>query len=151
MSCRRFSYIVLLLSRMGNTLFGTRVDALLSLPGQRTSACTCAGEDHPGPDVSKGRGVPEIDAIEVSIVIGSPLSASPSEQPRSVMLTPLFACRARPICLSPVARPPNPPNSHPLTIITTTVIQRLIPCKSTRLLQNGIRTRVDRIKRRCRV
>ena len=28
------------------------------------SACTCSGEDHPGPDVSKGRGVPEIDILE---------------------------------------------------------------------------------------
>jgi hypothetical protein len=37
-----------------------------SLPGQRVSACTCAGEDHPGPVNTKGRGAPEIDAIEVS-------------------------------------------------------------------------------------
>jgi hypothetical protein len=28
------------------------------------SACTCEGEDHPGPSVSKGRGAPEIDVIE---------------------------------------------------------------------------------------
>ena len=28
------------------------------------SACTCPGEDHPGPDVSKGRGAPEIDVLE---------------------------------------------------------------------------------------
>ncbi|ORX40279.1 putative beta-glucan synthesis-associated protein SKN1 [Kockovaella imperatae] len=34
------------------------------LPGQRTSACTCAGEDHPGPSTNVGRGVPEIDIIE---------------------------------------------------------------------------------------
>ncbi|KAI0746638.1 beta-glucan synthesis-associated [Daedaleopsis nitida] len=34
------------------------------LPGQRLSACTCAGEEHPGPSNSKGRGVPEIDIIE---------------------------------------------------------------------------------------
>lgn len=37
----------------------------ISLPGQRLSACTCKGEDHPGPDVSVGRGSPEIDIIEV--------------------------------------------------------------------------------------
>ncbi|KAJ3552544.1 hypothetical protein NM688_g4097 [Phlebia brevispora] len=39
--------------------------ALSWLPGQRASACTCPGEDHPGPDVSVGRGAPEIDILEV--------------------------------------------------------------------------------------
>ncbi|EJD51359.1 glycoside hydrolase family 16 protein [Auricularia subglabra TFB-10046 SS5] len=39
------------------------------LPGQRLSACTCKGEDHPGPWLEKegryrGRGSPEIDIIE---------------------------------------------------------------------------------------
>ena len=28
------------------------------------SACTCPGEDHPGPANNKGRGAPEIDLIE---------------------------------------------------------------------------------------
>lgn len=28
------------------------------------SSCTCPGEDHPGPSVSKGRGAPEIDILE---------------------------------------------------------------------------------------
>jgi beta-glucanase (GH16 family) len=41
-------------------------DQLSILPGQKLSACTCEGEDHPGPDVSVGRGVPELDAVEVS-------------------------------------------------------------------------------------
>lgn len=31
----------------------------LQLPGQRASACTCEGEDHPGPRNSVGRGGPE--------------------------------------------------------------------------------------------
>ncbi|EKM53338.1 glycoside hydrolase family 16 protein [Phanerochaete carnosa HHB-10118-sp] len=35
------------------------------LPGQRLSACTCPGEDHPGPTVNQGRGAPEIDILEV--------------------------------------------------------------------------------------
>ncbi|KAF9233634.1 beta-glucan synthesis-associated [Melanogaster broomeanus] len=35
------------------------------LPGQRLSACTCPGEDHPGPSTSVGRGAPEIDILEV--------------------------------------------------------------------------------------
>jgi hypothetical protein len=51
------------------------------LPGQRLScvyqsaqkfdatdilnrACTCSGEDHPGPSPNKGRGAPEIDVFE---------------------------------------------------------------------------------------
>jgi len=34
------------------------------LPGQKLSACTCPGEDHPGPSVSTGRGAPEIDILE---------------------------------------------------------------------------------------
>ncbi|KAL1760403.1 glycoside hydrolase family 16 protein [Schizophyllum commune] len=37
------------------------------LPGQRLSACTCPGSDHPGPDVSYGRGVPEIDLLEAQV------------------------------------------------------------------------------------
>lgn len=45
-------------------------DGVLSfLPGQRWSACTCPGEDHPGPSVNKGRGSPEIDIIEAQINI----------------------------------------------------------------------------------
>lgn len=34
------------------------------LSGQKFSACTCPGEAHPGPDVSVGRGSPEIDILE---------------------------------------------------------------------------------------
>ncbi|KAI8986834.1 beta-glucan synthesis-associated [Trametes punicea] len=34
------------------------------LPGQRLSACTCPGEEHPGPSNTVGRGVPEIDILE---------------------------------------------------------------------------------------
>lgn len=37
------------------------------LPGQRLSSCTCAGEDHPGPSPSVGRGVPEVDALEAGL------------------------------------------------------------------------------------
>lgn len=37
------------------------------LPGQRVSACTCPGGDHPGPSNDIGRGVPEIDIIEHQI------------------------------------------------------------------------------------
>ncbi|RPD77391.1 glycoside hydrolase family 16 protein [Lentinus tigrinus ALCF2SS1-7] len=37
------------------------------MPGQKLSACTCPDSDHPGPSVSKGRGVPEIDIFETQI------------------------------------------------------------------------------------
>ncbi|CAA7270511.1 unnamed protein product [Cyclocybe aegerita] len=34
------------------------------LSGQRLSACSCPGSDHPGPDVTRGRGAPELDIFE---------------------------------------------------------------------------------------
>ncbi|KAG6811656.1 hypothetical protein H0H92_006418 [Tricholoma furcatifolium] len=34
------------------------------LSGQRASACSCPNSDHPGPNVSVGRGAPEIDIFE---------------------------------------------------------------------------------------
>jgi len=37
------------------------------LPGQRLSACSCPGSDHPGPKESAGRGVPEIDILETQV------------------------------------------------------------------------------------
>ena len=43
---------------VNHALIGHLISALLS-------ACTCSGEDHPGPSNSKGRGVPEIDILEV--------------------------------------------------------------------------------------
>ncbi|KZT64609.1 glycoside hydrolase family 16 protein [Daedalea quercina L-15889] len=39
-------------------------------PGQKLSACTCSGEDHPGPSTSVGRGVPEIDVFEAQVAAG---------------------------------------------------------------------------------
>lgn len=45
--------------------------SLSFMPGQRLSACTCPGEDHPGPrdknGVYKGRGAPEIDLFEAQV------------------------------------------------------------------------------------
>ncbi|ESK95791.1 glycoside hydrolase family 16 protein [Moniliophthora roreri MCA 2997] len=47
---------------------GGNEDGPLSfLPGQRLSACTCSGSDHPGPSSSTGRGAPEIDIIEAQV------------------------------------------------------------------------------------
>jgi len=37
------------------------------LTGQRASACTCPGEDHPGPSTNVGRSGPEIDVIEAQV------------------------------------------------------------------------------------
>src|SRR6266576_5143732 len=45
------------------------VAGLSYLPGQRLSACTCSGSDHPGPSTSVGRGAPEIDVLEAQINI----------------------------------------------------------------------------------
>ena len=48
-------------------------DAGLSYqPGQKFSACTCKGEDHPGPWLSsenrfRGRAAPEIDVLEATV------------------------------------------------------------------------------------
>ncbi|KAF9013422.1 glycoside hydrolase family 16 protein [Cyathus striatus] len=41
------------------------------LPGQRLSACTCPGSDHPGPSTNIGRGVPEIDIIETEVNVST--------------------------------------------------------------------------------
>ncbi|KAF8630900.1 hypothetical protein AX17_005258 [Amanita inopinata Kibby_2008] len=46
---------------------GVNGGPLSFLPGQRLSACTCPGSDHPGPSVSTGRGVPEIDILETQV------------------------------------------------------------------------------------
>ncbi|GAA5893705.1 hypothetical protein JCM6882_007884 [Rhodosporidiobolus microsporus] len=46
---------------------GVNDGTLSFLPGQKLSACTCPGEDHPGPDVSVGRGGGEIDIIEAQM------------------------------------------------------------------------------------
>ncbi|OSX60014.1 glycoside hydrolase family 16 protein [Postia placenta MAD-698-R-SB12] len=43
-------------------------DGLSIQPGQKLSACTCPGSDHPGPSVDVGRSAPEIDIFEAQIV-----------------------------------------------------------------------------------
>ncbi|KAJ7068600.1 beta-glucan synthesis-associated [Mycena amicta] len=52
-----------------NTTAGlSKYDFELSwLSGQKLSACSCPGSDHPGPDVTVGRGAPEIDILEAEI------------------------------------------------------------------------------------
>ncbi|GFZ52315.1 Beta-glucan synthesis-associated protein KRE6, partial [Saitozyma sp. JCM 24511] len=57
------------------------------LPGQRMSACTCKGEDHAGPDVSYGRGVPEIDVLEA----GTDLSVPVGQMSQSAQVAPFDA------------------------------------------------------------
>lgn len=54
---------------MWNRKFNSK--SISFLPGQRLSACTCPGEDHPGPKLSdgtwKGRAAPEIDVFEAQV------------------------------------------------------------------------------------
>ena len=40
------------------------------LSGMRTPACTCPGEDHPGPDRNMGRSAPELDILEAQNSLG---------------------------------------------------------------------------------
>ncbi len=73
-------------SDLGDCVFnkkhGTR--ALSFLPGQKLSACTCPGEDHPGPRKAdgswKGRAAPEIDLFEAQVDGGGRMSVSQSAQ-----------------------------------------------------------------------
>jgi hypothetical protein len=51
------------------------------------SACTCKGEDHAGPDVTYGRGVPEIDVLEA----GTDLSVPVGQMSQSAQVAPFDA------------------------------------------------------------
>ncbi|PWN95541.1 SKN1-domain-containing protein [Tilletiopsis washingtonensis] len=57
----------------GETVFNDKYDttSVSWLPGQRLSACTCSGDDHPGPTRSDGsyvgRSAPEIDVFEAQV------------------------------------------------------------------------------------
>lgn len=56
-------------------------DGVLSyLPGMRYSACTCPGEDHPGPTNNVGRSAPEIDIFEVQVQNKNGVSKSYASQ-----------------------------------------------------------------------
>ncbi|KAJ3867728.1 glycoside hydrolase family 16 protein [Lentinula novae-zelandiae] len=60
-------------------LTGNNGNPISYLPGQRWSACTCSGGDHPGPSVSTGRGVPEIDIIEAQIDVNNDFKGQVSQ------------------------------------------------------------------------
>ncbi|MCJ1433135.1 hypothetical protein MMC27_002494 [Xylographa pallens] len=49
----------------GITANQSQTDGINGLPGMRLPACTCNGEDHPSPGIS--RSAPEIDVIEASV------------------------------------------------------------------------------------
>lgn len=61
----------------GDTVFNRkyRTTSISWQPGQRLSACTCPGDDHPGPQDSSGnfvgRSAPEIDILEAQIESGT--------------------------------------------------------------------------------
>ena len=51
-----------------NGLFSAGYNNELSwLPGMRFPACTCPGEDHPGPNNNVGRSAPELDILEAKV------------------------------------------------------------------------------------
>ncbi|KAJ7778805.1 glycoside hydrolase family 16 protein [Mycena maculata] len=58
------------------------------LPGQRLSACTCPGSDHPGPATSVGRGAPEIDILEAQVEIDGTAPYFRGEVSQSYQLAP---------------------------------------------------------------
>ncbi|KAG8981100.1 hypothetical protein FRC05_004000 [Tulasnella sp. 425] len=63
--CFSGGYVEALTPTAAQTSGKTKTNGVLSyLPGQRVSACTCPGEDHPGPNVNVGRNAPEIDIFE---------------------------------------------------------------------------------------
>ncbi|KAG0146830.1 hypothetical protein CROQUDRAFT_43782 [Cronartium quercuum f. sp. fusiforme G11] len=61
-------------------------------PGQRTSACTCKGEDHPGPKETVGRSGPEIDILEAQYGYGPAGNIGSVSQ--SVQIAPMDAAYA---------------------------------------------------------
>lgn len=68
-------YVSQLLAAHHPLLFDNELESLINrstflirfpsrqLPGQKASACTCPGEDHPGPNVRVGRGAPESTSL----------------------------------------------------------------------------------------
>lgn len=71
----------------GITANQSQTDGLSSLPGMRTPACTCDGEDHPSP--GKSRSAPEIDAIEASVeYLDPPAGAAIGSASQSAQFAP---------------------------------------------------------------
>ncbi|UZJ56261.1 hypothetical protein CBS101457_005581 [Exobasidium rhododendri] len=58
----------------------TKGGNISELPGMRTPSCTCAGEDHPGPNVKVGRSSPELDILEAQIKTESGVKNSYASQ-----------------------------------------------------------------------
>lgn len=73
--------------------FSTVSDELSFLPGQRLSACTCPGSDHPGPATTIGRGVPEIDILEALVEIDDTAPTSRGQVSQSYQVAPYNAMR----------------------------------------------------------
>ncbi|KAJ7790537.1 glycoside hydrolase family 16 protein [Mycena olivaceomarginata] len=73
--------------------FSTVSDELSFLPGQRLSACTCPGSDHPGPATTIGRGVPEIDILEALVEINDTVPTSRGQVSQSYQVAPYNAMR----------------------------------------------------------
>ncbi|KAJ7364852.1 glycoside hydrolase family 16 protein [Mycena albidolilacea] len=73
--------------------FSTVSDELSFLPGQRLSACTCPGSDHPGPKTTIGRGVPEIDILEALVEIDDTAPTFRGQVSQSYQVAPYNAMR----------------------------------------------------------
>ncbi|KIS68483.1 uncharacterized protein UMAG_03569 [Mycosarcoma maydis] len=73
----------------GDVMWNRKAEStsLSFLPGQRLSACTCAGDDHPGPLLKdgtyRGRSAPEIDVFEAQVdgTLGMTVSQSMQTAP----------------------------------------------------------------------
>lgn len=114
-----------------------------SLPGQRMSSCTCQGEDHAGPDVTYGRGVPEIDVLEgqidLSVNIGQ-VSQSAQFAPVSLLLSSFsnFEISATHDCIHADSLTKDTNTSTPLKELFNTI----------QTSQCGTRTKAERIRKR---
>ncbi|SRR5258708_5607151 len=110
---------------------------LSTLPGQKLSSCSCPGSDHPGPAVTDGRGVPEIDVY----VLHPFFKYRANEDQPDIVLKHKLTCQAG------KAKHRNPckwPRSMHSTSSTTPQLYCTIP--PARALT---RTRVGRTNRPC--
>lgn len=66
------------------------------MPGQRLSACTCPGEDHPGPNVNVGRGSPEVDLVEMQNFFDEKTQSVRGQASQSLQMAP-FSVDYKPV------------------------------------------------------
>lgn len=85
--------------KLGDCIFNMQYNtkSLSFLPGQRLSACTCPGDDHPGPQLPNGsyagRMAPEIDLFEAQVSEKKEMTVSQSTQYAPFNGEYLFLCK----------------------------------------------------------